>query len=155
AAGRVDTEGHIAVRSAFYKLVNRRYQSAHFWPSEISGKDVIAEWEPAPERPPNGAGEPRRFYGSGQTTTTSRRGRFFAVAATGLEDTFDEEYYFTDDFAGDKRPLVGVDVSASQFQILAVFLGIEELEAQLKERALKEVLAERAWQRHIDPTDLF
>src|SRR5262249_20849177 len=53
AAGRVDAEGHIAVRSGFYKLVNRRYQSAHFWPSEISGKDVIAEWEPAPERPPN------------------------------------------------------------------------------------------------------
>jgi hypothetical protein len=155
ADGKVDAEGHIKVKSGFYKLVNRRYQSAHFWPTEVTGKDVIVEREPAPERPSSVAGEPGHLYGSGLTTTTSRRGRFFRVAETGLEHTFDDEYYFTDDFAGHTRPLVGVDVSASQFQILAAFLGIDKLEAQLAERAFKEILAERAWERHTDPTDPF
>jgi hypothetical protein len=55
----------------------------------------------------------------------------------------------------DRQDLVGVDVSASQFQINAVFLGITELEAQLKERSFKEIASERVRQRDRDRRDTF
>src|SRR5262249_39549748 len=80
---------------------------------------------------------------------TTRRGRLFSVAvplppADGLSDKVVE-----------RRDLVGADVSGSQIQILAVLLGLRDLEAKCQERPYKEIAAVRAWARHQDETDTF
>src|SRR5262249_8783385 len=85
---------------------------------------------------------------------TSRRGRLFRAAASGLEDRYADDG-FVDDFAGDRRPLVGVDVSASQVQILAVFLGLRDLEDMFQGRRYWDVPPERALARHQDTADDF
>jgi hypothetical protein len=54
-----------------------------------------------------------------------------------------------------RHPLVGVDVSTSQYQILSVFLGLPELEAALQKRSLKDVFTERARTRDASRGDRF
>lgn len=53
--------------------------------------------------------------------------------------------------------LVGVDVSSSQTQILAVLLGLEKLHthASSSEKPFKKYLAELAWRKNKDPNDPF
>jgi hypothetical protein len=51
--------------------------------------------------------------------------------------------------------LVGVDVSSSQTQIIASFVGIEALERDASERSFKTLMAEEAWRRHEDSKDEF
>jgi hypothetical protein len=61
-----------------------------------------------------------------------------------------------DPVAASKRvPLVGVDISSSQVQILAVFLGLKDLEDLFKGRRYWDIVAERAWERHQDKNDDF
>jgi hypothetical protein len=134
-----DHSEEVEIKAAFYKLSNRRYQNQTFWATEVTGKDI----QTAPQ-------------GAALAFTSSRRGRWFSVTASGVEDS--GEYTDTgwvDDFAGDRRPLVGVDVSSSQLQILAVLCGLDALEAQLREQPFKAALADRAWARSHDPRDRF
>ena len=149
-----DADGYIKIRSAFRKLVNRRYQSVHFWPTEITGKalqnDLLDEAEPDSELQDGAVQVGRRAL----YAKTSRRGRWFSAAATGIE--FQDRYRgFVDDWAGDHRPLFGIDVSSSLVQVQAVFLGLRDLEARASRQPFKEMLATRAWQRHQDAGDPF
>jgi hypothetical protein len=135
-------EGHVQLKSRFYKLVNRRYQAANFWPVEVTGKDiqtVVLE-----------EGTQSRLL-----KTSSRRGRWFSAESKfeklGWEWEGAEEW--GDDWAGDRRPLVGVDVSTSQLQILAVFLGLDEFETETTRQSFKKTLATEAYHRDRDPKD--
>jgi hypothetical protein len=156
AAGRA-VDGHVEIKSAFRKLINRRYQSVNFWPTEVTTKDVREEIIAEPEED-GPVVDGRRRIGSRNPVwaLSSRRGRWFSAAATGLQH---HERYdglaFEDDFGGVRRPLVGVDVSASQLQVLAVLCGLTDLEAELRQRSFWKALAARAWARHADPTDPF
>jgi hypothetical protein len=153
-AGRLDFDGEVEIRSRFAKLSNRRYQSLDFWPTEVSGKDVQSEVIGVSEQ-----------YDAAFRRTTSRRGRLFRIGASrslsarwqAIRRLEAPAALMPEDFPdlADRQDLVGVDVSASQLQILAVFLGITKLEAQLQERPYKEIAAERAWQRDQNVRDPF
>jgi len=140
----------VEIKSSFYKIVNRRYQAAHFWPAEVVGKDIV-------ERQLD-ADTPQIDM------IASRRGRWFRakskfeMAEAGKEQKTAERWAsdgWVDDWAGELRQLQAVDVSSSQLQILAVFCGLTDLENSLKERPFKEVIAAEAWRRSEDHTDKF
>ncbi len=160
AAGQ-STDHCVEIKSGFYKLHNRRYQHVNFWAAEVTKEDVrqemIAEAIAGGTVTIDENGRRWRELGSPAVwERSSRRGRWFRVAATGLE--FEDRYVeqgFADDYAGPRRPLVGFDVSSSQVQILAVFCGLDALEKQLRQEHLKITLATQAWKRHHDPSDSF
>src|SRR4030095_4846198 len=130
-SGRSVGGGHLEIKSAFYKVVNRRYESRHFWVVEASSKRdpepyVVAEGVD-PDEPPGHLDErghrwvTRQKPGSWKLLArTSPRGRWFATHATALDIERDDWEGYTDDWAGDKRPLVGIDCCSSMTQILSV-----------------------------------
>jgi hypothetical protein len=152
-----DEREEIKVRSRFYKLSNRRYQSRDFWPTEVSGKKsteqtvVVGEYEELDGRPV----ELKR--------TTSRRGRFFRIDASVSREERERLERWAEradeiipaGLLADRQDLVSVDVSGSQIQILAVFLGLRDLEKKLRTIPYKELAARRAWARHEDHSDQF
>jgi hypothetical protein len=118
--------GPVTIRSSFYKVLNRRFQPAHFWIMEVSGKLDRAEprWkEMGP--PPMGTDLINAEY----YEMTSARSRWFSTP--------------------DGQPLVHLDVASSQFQITAVFADISTLErdSMLSGRPLKKAMAERVWEQ--------
>jgi hypothetical protein len=113
------------IRSRFFRARNRRYHATNFWPERVH-KEFRERW----------------FS--------------FAVHVPG---GFDVEYGFGDDeiTGGGFTPArtkpgryVERDIVTSQIQTLAVFLGLEDLEAlATSERpTLKEWLADRLWTQH-------
>lgn len=152
AAGRV-TGDSVEIRSGFSKVVNRRYHPLHFWPVEVSGKDVREELVAVQ------GGEDWELE---TWELASRRGRWFSADAISSSDkrarTVERlfpEVDPTDARFRDCQPLVGFDVSSSQLQILAVLLGLADLEAEVTTQSFKEVLAGRVWRRHADSRDTF
>jgi hypothetical protein len=148
-AGRIE-DGYVEIKSGHYKIINRRYQPSHFWPVEVTGKDIDEElvemhggddWEIEEWR------------------TTSRRGRLFRAAATSSarsrEIAQEEDPTYPREWLGDRQPLTGIDVSSSQLQMLAVFLGLKDLETEVTRRSFKEWFAEYAWHRDCTRTDAF
>jgi hypothetical protein len=120
----------VRIRSAFYKVLNRRYQPAHFWPMQVSGKQDATYPLPVSVVP-----EEMR----------SRRARWFRVPDPRLDPTDISPWR-----RGRFQPLVSMDISASQTQLQAVLLGLDDMEqdAVLSRRPHKEALAERAWAAH-------
>jgi len=90
---------------------------------------------------------------------STRRGRWFSAESKFEKPGWEWEGAegWSDDWAGDRRPLVGVDISASQFQNLAVFCGLTEFERELAapNPPLKVTLATEAFHRACDPHDDF
>lgn len=81
---------------------------------------------------------------NGLQVETFRRARWFKAPAIA---------------SGARQDLVGVDVSGSQVQILAVLLGLEDLEQALLTASFKKTAADRAWAKHVasaeeDPFEL-
>ena len=160
--GAVD--GELKIRSKFAKLINRRYQSRDFWLTEVSGSQEVTEFVnlgPDPSAPDD---VPETDVEIEQTTV--QRGRFFRIGAFApAEDRFRElrarehtwpESDLDDPRLYDRQSLVGVDVSSSQIQILAVLCGDRALEDRLREHSFhREIAAPRAWTRHNDPEDDF
>jgi hypothetical protein len=161
ADGGPDDGGFVQIRSGFYKLSNRRYQAKNFWPTEVTGRDyrsdLVAVAQSGGQITVDADGTQWRDAGHpALSSVTSRRGRWFRVAETGLENAYADKYDWLDpDWAGDRRPLVGVDVSASQIQLLAVFLGLQDLERDLAQQSFKKRSAELAWERHQNKEDEF
>ena len=106
---------YIPIKSGFYRIINRRYQPTHFWPTFVSARNL------EPDDP--------RIEFEDEQILTSYRERWFRVE--------DRE---TRNIA----KLVGLDVSSSQTQILAILLNLRELETQTQ-RGWKKVMAERVW----------
>lgn len=127
---------YLKIRSGHYKLMNRRYQAANFWPTEVTTRDSRDD-----------VGVATDIRGVGDLVvwmSAASRGRWFRAPTD-----------YQPDWIGDRLPLYSADVSASQIQILAVFLGLEQLETAVTERSLKTFLAERAWERSEDRADPF
>jgi hypothetical protein len=106
AFGSVDAEikalgqgGPLRIKSRFFRAKNRRFHAAHFWPEHVSARlDKV---------------ERARWVLRG-ITGTSQRARWFKFEDRG--------------WAGPSVGLSGYDISSSQTQILAILLGIDELE---------------------------
>jgi hypothetical protein len=142
----------LAVRSGFYKVVNRRYQPSHFWPVEVPGKDFLTE------RLETYVVDPESGLEAEHWLTTSRRGRLFKADATTsrrAREIAEEDPAYPREWLEDRQRLTGIDVSASQLQILAVLLGLKEIEATLVKAPFKEVFAEEICRRHRDQDDAF
>ena len=131
--------------------MNRRYNATHFWPSEVTSKPASEQSERV-----SALDEPGRAAIYEKTT---QRGRWFMAESKFDRPGWEWEGWETwsDEWAGDRRPLIGVDVSASQFQILAVFCGLTEFEQELAapNPSLKVTLATQAYHRSRDPYDDF
>jgi hypothetical protein len=145
-------EDYLEIRTGISKGVNRRYIPRHFWPLEVTGKDLTSSSEFS-----GGFVEGHGWVDVEIVEQTSRRGRWFRAAATTSlrERERVEEDYVSGPTTWDEQPLVGFDVSASQVQILSVFLGLDDLEAMVTRRPHKELLAEVLWTRAKDPLDPF
>jgi hypothetical protein len=116
--GRAHTEAKewnmplVMIRSRVYRIINRRFQAQHFWPTYVASK--------------------RRFHDDEAYTLFRKRwfkGQDPDVPTKPIE-------------------LVEIDISSSQTQILAAFLGIEKLEALsmgTPAKPFKEYLAAEAW----------
>jgi hypothetical protein len=144
----------LEIRSGMAKGINRRYVPRHFWPLEVTGKDEHADTESF------GGDYEGRDWDIEITEQTSRRGRWFRAAATTSDkyrESLEEEGWghLRPELTWDYQPLVGFDVSASQIQILSVFLGLNDLETQITRRPHKELLAEVLWARSEDALDQF
>jgi hypothetical protein len=156
---RYVVDGRLEIKSAFYKVVNRRYESRHFWVVEASSKRdpepyVVAEGV-NPDEPPVHIDErghrwvTRQKPGSWKLLArTSPRGRWFATHATALDIERDDWEGYTDDWAGDKRPLVGIDCCSSMTQILSVVLGRREAELAVTTRSWKDGLVDGFYAVH-------
>jgi hypothetical protein len=142
----------LEIRSGMTKGVNRRYIPRHFWPLEVTGKDETSASEFS-----GGFVDGAGWIDVETVEKASRRGRWFQAAATTSLRYREriEEDYIAGPTTWDEQPLVGFDVSASQVQILAVFLGLNELEAQVTRRPHKELLAEVLWTRAQNVEDAF
>jgi hypothetical protein len=140
----------VEIKSGFFKGAFGRYYATHFWPSEVTGNDVR---------------ETSSFLRMGERIFemwdgSTRRGRWFLADATPFSKpgwSWEGAEEFEDDFAGNRRPLVGVDVSSSQHQILAIFCGMQSFERELVESSasFKVTLATEAWRRAADRNDDF
>jgi hypothetical protein len=116
--------GLLPIKSGFIRVINRRYQPMHFWPTYTS--TTMPEWDPE-IRPEEISMRQRWFKSAGDTTRPTNP--IFSLDAA--------------------KPLVGLDVSASQTQILSIFLGLKKLEACASSRTLRftDYLAQRAWKQ--------
>jgi hypothetical protein len=79
------------------------------------------------------------------TATTSPRGRWFRVRAQYEADrwwkTIEPDGYWQDDYPGPRRPLAGLDASASMFHLVAVALGWDDAERLLENNDFKTLMA--------------
>lgn len=117
----------VPIKSGFTRVVNRRYQPTHFWPLFATPKEIA--W----------LDDDLEIPGLKHEVLRSRW--FQARSPVSWYDR--------------PCPLVSVDVASSQTQILAILLGLKDLEHISQTRSFKEVLAEIAWQRHRNQTDPF
>ncbi|WP_213538872.1 hypothetical protein [Nitrosospira sp. NRS527] len=126
------------IHSGFSKLINRRYQALHFWPSYITsrGRD--------------------QFLSEDASSSEQYQEPTAEDTIEGVYESYRKRWFKTKDSANGKtRDLVGFDISASQMQILAIFLGDKNLEALAMGpddgQSFKERMARRAWHLHRDP----
>lgn len=121
----------VKIRSGFYKVLNRRWQPAHFWPMQVSNQKVAEEF---------------RF-----TAEELKPGAMPNPDKTAVEVSQRDQWFLAPDPINGAEPLISMDISASQTQIQAILLGIEDMEqdAVLSPRPHKVGLAERAWAAHV------
>jgi hypothetical protein len=136
----VEDAGRFAeIKTGYKKVRNRRFQPRHVWVSEASAKKGV-------EQAPGTAGfELLGEYEEPFIATTSPRGRWF-VAKAYNDDRVPEwtelktGHAWVDEFTGPMRPLIGVDMSASMYQIVAVVTGDREAEQYLRDNDLKPAI---------------
>ena len=121
------------IKSGFVRLINRRYQPTHFWPLSVSPKPWKEDWEEDEDIEPS--------------VPDSFRERWFQYGGLPWEE---------DNYDVPHLKLVGLDISSSQTQILAAFVGLKDLEEVASSPTpFKAYLAEHAWWKHCDPNDPF
>jgi hypothetical protein len=155
---RYVVDWRLEIKSAFYKVVNRRYESRHVWAVEASSKPdpepyVVAEGV-NPDEPPVHSDDRGDRWEAFQKpgpwkslARTSQRGRWFATHATAL-DIERDDWPYQDDWVGDKRPLVGIDCCSSMTQILSVVLGRREAERAVTTHSWKDGLVDGFYAVH-------
>lgn len=122
-----DLDGMKEIHSGFRRLITRRYQPLHFWPTYVTSK----------ERSQLSGGNDEGIGTSSKKSLESYRNRWFKGK---------------DPETGKSCELVGFDISSSQMQIIAVLMGDEELEkvtmTSLDQPSFKEAMANLAWEMH-------
>jgi hypothetical protein len=119
----------VTIRSAFYKVLNRRFQNAHFFPMAVSDRGDQALPEILQFHRMNqedlgleiGDGDVQADADFFWAMTDSSRSRWFSVPGP-----------------NGPVPMIAVDVSSSQAQLTAALLGLPKPE-------LKQHRAKRAW----------
>jgi hypothetical protein len=148
----VADDADIEIKATFYKHRTRRFQAANVWPSEASsseelvapvprhvGESIVRLSEYAAEfegRQPQRTDVPTEF-------AVPQRIRWFQV----LDPMLDTPLRAARGEAG-LVDLWGLDVSGSQAQILAVAMGMRDLEDQLREVPFKQLVAQSAHALH-------
>lgn len=125
----------VPIRSAFVKVLNRRFQNLHLFPMMVRNRpDHPTTVEKMPDAILSGAlpalrdeGDPIRLAAAFTAAFRAPRTRWF----------WSNGY-----------PLASLDVSASQTQIQAVLLNHREMEEDATQRPHKIGLAARAWAAH-------
>lgn len=140
ARKHIDAEGHLEIRTAYYKTRNRRFQPRHIWPTEASSKEDAEATLIAPAQETVLRGRWLELGSRAIYAKHSQRGRWFLTHASGLDIEHDDWEGWTDDFAGDRRPLVGVDARSSMYQIVAVALGWRDAEHLLRNEDFKDAI---------------
>lgn len=124
-----DLDGLKEIHSGFRRLFTRRYQPLHFWPTSVTSKDRSQ----------------RRDSEDGEVEAE-------ATSEKRLESYRSRWFKAKDQETGKPCELAGFDVSSSQMQIIAVFMGDEELEkvtmTALDEPSFKQRMAKWAWELH-------
>jgi len=140
-----NAERFAEVKTGYKKVRNRRFQPLHFWVSDASAKKGV-------EQTPGTAGfELWNDFEEPFVATTSPRGRWFVAKAYDHQESEGNTVYvrqwtdekgetWVDEFTGPMRPLVGVDMSASMYQLVAVVTGDREAERHLRDVDLKPAL---------------
>jgi len=104
----------VIIKSQFTRTRNRRYQAEHFWPSAASADQEM--------RPGEGiSASVRQRWFKAPLDQGTARDREATLGDQSWHDVPDDAFPIPQDFTE-------VDVSSSQTQILAVFLGLRELE---------------------------
>jgi len=120
-------DGPHLIHSAFDRVINRRYQPVHLWPSYVTskaGKLLEGETDQVPQN---------------ERKLESFRKRWFKAR---------------DPETGEPCHFVSCDVSSSQTQIIATLLGVEKLEELTMGHSVKpfkETMAEWAWKQFGNP----
>ena len=115
------------IRSRFFRSLNRRFHARNFWPERVH-KEFRERWFSFPVHVPE------------QTHAEPGGGQHEPWEHSVIEAHVSPGHY------------VERDVVTSQIQTLAVFLGIEDLEALATSEhpTLKEWLADRLWKQHLE-----
>lgn len=116
---------YLPIHTGFYRIINRRYQPTHLWPTFVTTKGAR----------PNEA-------------ELTRESRF---------ESYRKRWFKTKAPDGAPCDLVGYDVSSSQTQILAIFLGLDDLQGKMigEKKSVKDILAKAAWATHRISKSLF
>jgi hypothetical protein len=136
-AGDADVE----IKSAFFKHRTRRFQAVNVWPAEASsGEESIT---PIPPDARAIVREMAELLGAQWSFTptelaTPQRIRWFKVRPLTESPVAGRDLEHTSESTLD---LSGLDVSGSQAQILAVVMGLRELEEQLHQTPFKKLVA--------------
>src|SRR5262249_32308936 len=106
-------DGRLEIKSGFYKIVNRRYERRHVWAVDASSKPdpelfLVYEGEACKASVrTDERGTYTRYSGLGTILArTSPRGRWFDTHATALDHERDDWEGYTDEWSGDRRPIV-------------------------------------------------
>jgi hypothetical protein len=158
--GVLDHE-YVELKSSFYKHRTRRFQTVNVWPSEASSGDATVEpltpemqeamvRARAPLPPaitsafPSLRDSTRMQYDHGVALPTvfavPQRVRWFKAPAW-FNPEFDKESEWD---PSEHEWFAGHDISGSQAQILAVFMGLHDIEKQLRETPFKKLVARSA-----------
>lgn len=125
-----------AIHSGFRRVLTRRYQPLHFWPTYVTSKIYVPT--KSKESTHHGGDETPRNPPAEQVLESYRE-KWFKVK---------------DGETGEVCSLAGYDISSSQMQIIAVFLGDDKLEeattAPMGKPSFKQQMARWAWQLHKD-----
>jgi hypothetical protein len=137
----VADDADVEIKATFYKHRTRRFQAVNVWPSEASSSEEISK--PIPPKVSEAILQIARYlYGSERADAPTeyvvpQRIRWFKVR------TFRPAPPKPGEFVPDPEleDLYGLDVSGSQAQILAVVLGLRDVENQLAETPFKKLMA--------------
>jgi hypothetical protein len=124
------------IKTGYKKVRNRRFQPLNVWVSEVSAKTGVAQ------EAGTAGFELLDEYEEPFIATTSPRGRWFVAKAYDADRVrgwteLKTGHAWLDEFTGPMRPLVGVDMSASMYQIVAAVTGDREAERYLHDNDLK------------------
>lgn len=112
------------IRSKFCRLISKRFQPVHMWPTYVTSKNGFEEQQSGD------VGNTKMAHN--EASLASYRARWFCAPA---------------DVNGKNQKLVGFDISSSQMQIIATLLGdsVLESESMNPNKSFKKGMAERVW----------